>query len=229
MKKIKQTRTRLEDRILPFYTEGEERFNMISHIVGDALGIAALVLCVVFAVMYSDAWGVVGAAIYGATLVLLYTMSSIYHGLHRNMAKKVFQVIDHCTIYFLIAGTYTPVTLAALRPQYPVQAFVIFGVVWACCFVAATLTAIDLKKYRVMSMVCYIAMGWCIIFFIVPTVHCLGVGGTVFLLSGGLAYTVGAVLYGIGKKKKYLHSVFHLFVIAGSVLHFFMILFYVLM
>lgn len=226
---MSQKRTKLKDRVLPSYTKGEEIFNMVSHIVGGALAIAALVLCVIFAVIYSDAWGVVGAAIYGATMILLYTMSSIYHGLHPNMAKKVFQVIDHSTIYFLIAGTYTPVTLAGLRPEHPVVAFVIFGVVWAACFVAATLTAIDLEKYQKLSMVCYLAMGWCIIFFIKPTVACLGFGGTVFLLTGGVAYTVGAVLYGIGKKKKYIHSVFHLFVLAGSILHFFMILFYVIM
>ena len=226
---MKRVRTKLEDRKLPSYTKGEEIFNMVSHIVGGALAIAALVLCVVFAVLCSDVWGVVGAAIYGGTMGLLYTMSIIYHGLKPEMPKKVFQVIDHCTIYFLIAGTYTPVTLAALRPLYPVQAFVIFGIVWACCFVAATLTAIDLKKYQILSMICYIAMGWCIVFFIGPTVRVLGMGGTVFLLTGGIAYTVGAILYGIGKKKKYLHSVFHLFVLAGSILHFFMILFYVLM
>ncbi len=227
---MKQVRTKLEDRVLPPYTKGEEIFNMVSHIVGGAMAVAALSLCVIFAaVRHRGAWAVVSAAIYGGTMVLLYTMSSIYHGLHRNMAKKVFQVIDHCTIYFLIAGTYTPVTLISLRRQYPVQAFVIFGLVWACCFTAATLTAIDLKKYKVMSMVCYIAMGWSIIFFIVPTMRCLGAGGTVFLVTGGLAYTAGAVLYGLGKKKKYLHSVFHLFVLAGSILHFFMILFYVIL
>ncbi len=226
---MKKVRTCLRDRVLPDYTKGEEIFNMVSHIVGGALAIAALVLCVIFAAVYSDAWGVVGAAIYGGTMVVLYTMSSIYHGLRPNTAKKVFQVIDHCTIYFLIAGTYTPVTLAGLRPDYPVQAFVIFGIVWACCFMAATLTAIDLKKYQILSMICYLAMGWCIIFFIKPTITCLGAGGTVFLITGGLAYTIGAILYGIGKRKKYVHSIFHLFVLAGSVLHFFMILFYVLM
>lgn len=226
---MKQVRTRLEDRELPAYTRGEEIFNMVSHIVGGALAIASLVLCVVFAVIYSDAWGVVGAAIYGGTMVLLYTMSSIYHGLKPEMPKKVFQVIDHCTIYFLIAGTYTPITLAGLRPNYPVQAFVVFGIVWACCFIAATLTAIDLKKYQILSMICYVAMGWCIVFFIKPTIEVLGRGGITFLFTGGAAYTIGAVLYMIGKKKKYVHSIFHLFVVAGSVLHFFMILFYVLM
>lgn len=226
---MKRTRTSLEDRVLPAYTKGEEIFNMISHIVGGAFAIAALTLCVIFAAIYSDAWGVVGAAIYGSTMLVLYTMSSIYHGLHTGTPKKVFQIIDHCTIYFLIAGTYTPVTLAGLRPNYPVQAFVVFGIVWGCCFMAATLTAIDLKKYQILSMICYLAMGWCIIFFIRATIQCLGKGGTIFLLTGGIAYTIGAVLYGIGKKKKYMHSVFHLFVLAGSILHFFMILFYVLM
>jgi len=226
---LKKTRTALRDRELPSYTRGEEIFNMVSHIVGGAVGLAALALCVIFAVIYSDAWGVVGASIYGGTMVILYTMSSLYHGLKPVMAKKVFQVIDHCTIYFLIAGTYTPVTLAGLRPEHPVIAFVVFGIVWACCFTAATLTAIDLKKYQVLSMICYLAMGWCIIFFIKPTVQCLGFWGTVYLITGGLAYTIGAVLYGIGKKKKYMHSIFHLFVLAGSVLHFFMVLFYVIM
>ncbi len=226
---MKQVRTRLEDRILPSYTTGEEIFNMVSHIVGGAFAIAALTLCVIFAALNKDAWAVVGAAIYGGTMIVLYTMSSIYHGLKRPTPKKVFQIIDHCTIYFLIAGTYTPVTLAALRPLYPVQAFVIFGIVWACCFAAATLTAIDLKKYQLLSMICYLAMGWCIIFFIRPTIQCLGFGGTVFLVTGGIAYTIGAILYSIGKKKRYVHSVFHLFVLAGSILHFFMILFYVMM
>ncbi|MCR5691865.1 MAG: hemolysin III family protein [Eubacterium sp.] len=224
-----QKRIKLKDRTLPFYTKGEEIFNMISHVVGGALAVAALVLCVIFAVIYNDAWAIVSAAIYGGTMVILYIVSGIYHGLREGMAKKVFQVIDHCTIYFLIAGTYTPLTLAGLRPEYPVHAFVLFGLVWACCFVAATLTAIDLEKYSLFSMICYIAMGWSIILFIVPTVRILGLGGSLLLFGGGLAYTVGAVLYEKGKTKKYMHSVFHLFVLAGSILHFFMILFYVIM
>ncbi len=222
-------RTRLKDRDLPDYTKGEEIFNMVSHIAGGALAIAALVLCVIFSALYRDVWCVVASAIYGATMVVLYTMSSIYHGLKSEMAKKVFQVIDHCTIYFLIAGTYTPITLAGLRVNHPVTGFVVFGIVWACCLAAATLTAIDLEKYKKLSMICYLGMGWCIVFFIKPTMEVLGTGGMAFLLSGGIAYTVGAVLYGIGKRKRYMHSLFHLFVIAGSVLHFFMMLFYVIL
>ena len=222
-------RTRLRDRELPFYTRGEEVFNMVSHIVGGALAVAALVLCVVCSALKVDPWSVVASAIYGATMVILYTMSSIYHGLRSDMAKKVFQVIDHCTIYFLIAGTYTPITLAGLRTEHPVTGFVVFGIVWACCLCAATLTAIDLNKYKKLSMICYLGMGWCIVFFIKPTAEMLGTGGMVYLLAGGISYTVGAVLYGIGKSRKYMHSLFHLFVIAGSVLHFFMILFYVIL
>ena len=222
------SRTKLKDRQLPDYTKGEELFNMISHIVGGAFAIAALVLCVIMAVAKGSAWGVVGGAIYGATMILLYAMSSIYHGLKPEMAKKVFQVIDHCTIYFLIAGTYTPIMLAALRPTYPVYAWVIFGVVWGCAAVAVTLTAIDLNRFKVFSMICYLAMGWCIIIFIRPTLEVLTTGGTVLLLLGGVAYTIGSILYAIGKKHRYMHSIFHLFVLAGSILHFFMILFYVM-
>ncbi|MCI5884425.1 MAG: hemolysin III family protein [Clostridiales bacterium] len=225
----KKKRTRLSDRTLPDYTRGEEIFNMVSHIVGGSLAVAALVLCVIFSAIKRDAWAVVSSAIYGGTMVALYTMSSIYHGLTAEKAKKVFQIIDHCTIYFLIAGTYTAITLAGIRNTHPVIAFVIFGIVWACCLGAATFTAIDLEKYKKMAMICYLGMGWCIIFFIKPTIELLGLGGMVYLISGGIAYTIGAVLYEIGKTKRYMHSIFHLFVIAGSVLHFFMILFYVIM
>ena len=112
-------RTRLRDRQLPDYTRGEELFHMISHIVGGAFGVLVLVLCVVRSAIHGSAWGVVGSCIYGASVILLYTMSCIYHGLKPVMAKKVFQVLDHCTIYYLIAGTYTPVLFSAMRPIRP--------------------------------------------------------------------------------------------------------------
>ena len=117
-------RTKLIDRRLPDYTKGEEIFNMVSHIVGGALGIAALVLCVVFSAIRQDPWAVVGSSIYGATLILLYSSSSIYHGLRHEMGKKVMQVIDHCTIYFLIGGTYTPILFTCIREHDPVWAWV---------------------------------------------------------------------------------------------------------
>ena len=221
-------RIKLADRELPTYSKGEEIFNMVSHIVGGALGIAALVLCIITAAKAHSAIGAISSCIYGFTLIALYTMSSVYHGLKPGMAKKVMQVLDHCTIYFLIAGSYTPILLVAMMPKYPVIAWFIFALVWGCAVVACTLTAIDLKKYRVMSMICYLAMGWVIIFFIKQTYDVMYLGGVVFLVTGGIAYTIGSVLYGLGKTKKWMHSIFHLFILAGSVLHFFAIILYAL-
>ena len=161
-------------------------------------------------------------------MIALYTMSSVYHGLHPGMAKKVMQVIDHCTIYFLIAGTYTPIMLSAFVPRYPVIGWGLLTVQWGLCILAATLTAIDLKIYRVFSMICYIVMGWGIILFLPKTIALLTRQGFLLLLSGGIAYTIGAVLYGIGVKKRWMHSVFHIFVVIGSFLQFLSIAFYVL-
>lgn len=223
-----EKRTKLADRQLPDYSKGEEIFNMVSHITGGALGVVALVLCIITAALDHSAIGVVSSCIYGVSLILLYTMSSIYHGLRPGTAKKVMQVLDHCTIYFLIAGSYTPVLLVAMRNKFPVLAWVLFGVVWGCAIIACVLTAIDLKRYNIFSMICYLAMGWVIIFFIKQTLAVIGTGGVVFLVTGGIAYTIGSVLYGLGKKKKWMHSIFHLFIVAGSVLHFFAIIFYVL-
>ena len=221
-------RTKLSDRKLPDYTRGEEIMNMVTHIVGGALGIAALTLSVIMAALRGNVYGVVSSAIYGATLVVLFTVSSVYHGLKPNMGKKVMQVIDHCTIYFLIAGTYTVIVLSSIRPVYPFLGWGLFGFEWALVALATTLTAIDLKKYNVFSMICYIGMGWAVIPFWRQALEVLTVPGFLFLLSGGIAYTIGAVLYGIGSKKRWMHSVFHIFVILGAILQFFCILFYAL-
>ena len=222
------TRTKLSDRELPDYTRGEELFNMISHITGGAFGIVALVLCVIVSALHGDAYAVVGSAIYGGSMVLLYTVSSVYHGLNANMGKKVMQVIDHCTIYLLIAGTYTPILLTAIRRESAVTAWVLFGIEWGLAALAATLTAIDLKKYDKFSMLCYIGMGWGIVFAAKTVIKAVPPQGIMFLLLGGVSYTVGAVLYGIGKKHRYMHSIFHIFVVMGSVLQFFSILFYMI-
>ena len=221
-------RTKLIDRTLPDYTRGEEIFNMVSHIVGGALGVAALVLCVVFSAISRDPWAVVGSSIYGATLILLYSMSSIYHGLPAGLAKKVMQIMDHCTIYFLIAGTYTPILLSKFTPAYPIIGWGLLIAQWLLCTLAATLTAIDLKKYTAFSMICYIGMGWGIILFLPQCIDVMTPSGFYLLLAGGIAYTVGAILYGIGSKKPWIHSVFHIFVVLGSVLQFLSILQYAL-
>ncbi len=219
-------RTALKDRLLPDYTKGEEIFNMVSHIVGGAMGIVYLVICVFVAALHHNVYGVVGSAIYGASVIALFTMSSIYHGLVKGTAKKVFQVIDHCTIYIMIAGTYTPITLSAMREIAPAEAWTLFGVVWGVTIIAMIFTAIDHHKFRVLSMICYLGLGWCVVGFWNITFAAIGVGGTVFLALGGVLYTIGAILYGLGKKKRYIHSLFHIFVDLASLMHFFAILFY---
>ena len=221
-------RTKLIDRVMPVYTKGEEIFNMTSHIVGGAVGVAALVLGIVVSAIHQNGYGLAGSIVYGISMIILYTMSSVYHGLRDGMAKRVMQVLDHCTIYLLIAGTYTPILLSAMRRIEPVSSWVLLGVVWALAAVAITLTAIDLKRYSVFSMVCYIGMGWCILLRLPLLIEAVGWGGFWLILLGGVCYTIGAVLYGMGRKKKYMHSVFHLFVLAGSVLHLLAILVYVL-
>ena len=220
-------RTKLMDRKMPDYTKGEEIFNMVSHIVGGALGIAALVLGVIFSALHRNGYGLAGSIVFGVSMILLYTMSSVYHGLRDGRAKRVLQVLDHCTIYVLIAGTYTPVLLSATRPIDPVSSWVLLGVMWGLSALAITLTAIDLRKYRIFSMICYLGMGWAAVFKIGLVYQAVGRAGFSLILAGGIAYTIGAVLYGMGKKHRYMHSVFHLFVVAGNVLHALAILLYV--
>ena len=202
--------------------------NMVTHIVGGGLGILILVGCLIKAILAKNVLGIVGSAIFGGTMVVLYTMSSVYHGLHAGTGKKVMQIIDHCTIYFLICGTYTPILLAGFVPVYPLLGWGLLVAEWGLAILAATLTAIDLKKYNIFSMICYIAMGWGIIFFLPKAIAVLTKPGFMLLLSGGIAYTVGAILYGIGSKHKWFHSVFHIFVVLGSVLQALAIILYVL-
>lgn len=222
-------KTKLNDRILPTYTKGEEIFNMVSHIVGAVFGIVALVLCVIFSAIHHNAYAVVSSCIYGVSMIVLYTMSSIYHGLNPNKkGKKVMQVLDHCTIYLLIAGSYTPFALCTFREYDVKTGWILFGVIWAIAVLGIVLNAIDLKKYKVFSMISYLVMGWSIICKANLLPQLLGKNGTILLVLGGVAYTVGAIFYGIGKKHKYMHSIFHLFIVLGSVLQFFCILFYVI-
>lgn len=219
-------RTRLSDRQLPNYTQGEELANMVTHIVGGAIGIVALTLCVIRAALHDNVYGIVTSAIYGACMITMFTISSVYHGLKPNLGKKVMQVIDHCTIYFLIAGTYTVIVLSALRPVYPSLAWGLFSFEWAMAALAITFTAIDLKKYGAFSMICYIGMGWAVIPFWKQALEVLTLPGFLLLLFGGIAYTIGSILYGLGKKRKWMHSIFHIFVILGALLQFFAVLLY---
>lgn len=202
--------------------------NMVTHIVGGGFGIAALMLGIMKSVHSGSIYSIAGATIYGISLICLYTVSSIYHGLRPGTGKKVLQVLDHCSIYALIAGTYTPILLCAIRPAYPVLGWGLLTLQWGLGILAAALTAIDLRKYRVFSMVWYIFMGWCIIFFYPIAVSALTKPGFAFMLAGGISYTIGAILFGIGTKVHWMHSVFHIFVVVGSILQFIPILLYVI-
>jgi len=222
-------RIKLADRVLPIYTKGEEIFNMVSHIVAAVCGVAALILCIIFSVIKKNGYGIASGIVFGVTLLILYTMSSIYHGLNPKLkAKKVFQVIDHCSIFLLIAGSYTPFCLCTLREYNPSLGWWIFGIIWAAAILGVVFNSIDLKKYKVFSMICYLTMGWLIIIRIDIIFKLLGPIGFSLLVAGGVVYTVGAVLYGKGKQHKWMHSIFHVCCLLGSVLHILCVLLFVI-
>lgn len=221
-------RTKLSDRSLPIYSRGEEIMNMVTHIVGGGFGILVLAACLTKSLRCGNAWDIVGSVIYGFSMISLYAVSSVYHGLFPSTGKKVMQIIDHCTIYLLIAGTYTPILLSAFIPKYPLLGWGMLLGQWGPAIVAATLTAIDLRQYQVFSMICYIFMGWEIVFFLPQTIELLTPVGFGLLLAGGIAYTLGAILYGIGSKQPWFHSVFHIFVVLGSLLQFLAIIMFVI-
>lgn len=206
------------------YTLGEEIFNSVSHGVGAGLSIAALVVMIVKAALTGNAYMIVSASIFGAMMILLYTMSTLYHALTNQTAKKVFRIFDHCTIFLLIAGTYTPYTLVTLHGAV---GWTLFGILWGFAVLGIVFNAIDLQRFKKVSVVCYIIMGWSIVFAIRPLLENLALGGLIFLLAGGIFYTVGVVFYAL-KKVRYMHSIWHLFVLGGTICHFFSILFWVI-
>ena len=203
---------------LPQYSTLEEIFSAITHGIGAGLSVVAIVLLIVFSPF--DAKTITCVTIYSATLFLLYIVSTMYHSLAINKAKKVFQILDHCSIFILISGTYTPICLLILKD---VVGWVLFSIVWAAATLGVIFNAIDLKKFSKISMACYIAMGWSIIFAFKPLLNVINSFQLTFLLIGGTLYTIGAIIYAIGKHIKYMHTVWHLFVLAGSIFHFFMI------
>lgn len=222
---ISQDEQRKHRIAIPHYTLGEELMNSISHGVGALFGIVTLVLCVVRAAQSGDPYRIVSGAIFGFTVLILYLMSCLYHALKVNKAKRVFRVIDHCTIFLLIAGTYTPYTLVSLRGSV---GWWVFGVIWATAIVGIVLNAVSLKKFSKISVALYLIMGWMIIIAYQPMVQAIPGGGMQLLVWGGVAYTVGAILYGVGSRKKYFHSIFHFFCMIGTALHFLSIYLYVM-
>ena len=201
------------------YTLGEEIFNAVSHGIGALLSIAGMIVLIVIAARNHDPWAVVASSIYGASLIVLYSMSTLYHAIDSSRAKAFFRVMDHNTIFFLIAGTYTPVTLVPLRGWL---GWVLFGIVWGASIVGIILNSIDLEKFRKPSVACYIAMGWVIILAIHPLLNAMPQISLWLLVGGGVFYTVGVIFYAI-KKVKYFHSIWHIFTLFGSVCHYFSI------
>ncbi len=211
LKKIKELN-------LPEYTTLEEFLNAFSHGIGAALSIVAIVLLIINSPF--DAKSIICVTIYSVSLFILYIISTLYHAIFPGKAKKVFRVLDHCSIFVLIAGTYTPICLLLLDS---VIGWILFFVVWIAAIVGIVFNSIDIKKFSKFSMICYIAMGWVVVFAFKPLIESITSMQLLLLVLGGVAYTIGAVLYVLGKKKKYMHSIWHIFVLLGSILHFFMI------
>lgn len=206
------------------YTLAEEIAHTITHGLGILLSIAGLAVLVGFSSINGDVWQIVSSSIFGATLVILYGASTLYHGIHHPRARAILQKIDHAAIYLLIAGTYTPFLLVSLRGSW---GWSLFGVIWSLALIGAVLEFIDWKPFRRISLALYLGMGWIVVIAFKPMVEHVETGGLVLLLLGGLSYTLGVVFY-VWEKLDYNHAIWHIFVMGGSILHFFSILFYVI-
>jgi hemolysin III len=200
-----------------------ERFNSISHLIGAVAALAGLVVVVVIAAQQGDPWKIVSFSVYGTTLFLLYTISTLYHSL-RGRAKQIFRKLDHLSIYLLIAGTYTPFTLVTLRGFW---GWTLFGVIWGLAIVGMALEALPQKGNRILSVVVYVLMGWLVVVALKPLLAALPFAGFIWLLLGGIFYTGGLVFYLFDEKVRHFHGIWHLFVLAGSVSHYLTILLYV--
>lgn len=206
---------------IPHYTLGEELINSISHGIGGCLAIAALVLCLVKS---HTVWSIVSTAIYGSIMIILYIISCIYHALSPKLkGKKVLRVIDHCNVFLMLAGTYMPICLSLLNGTL---GWIVFTIVWIITIIAIVLNGINLEKYQLASVICHLLLGWGSLALISPLKDASSMHAVWLLILGGIVYTLGAILYGIGRKIPYMHSIFHFFVIAGSILHFFFIYVY---
>lgn len=200
-----------------------ERFNVISHLLGAIAAFTGLVMLVVLAARQGDVWKIISFSIYGASLVVVYTFSTLYHGLE-GKAKELFAELDHHAIYILIAGTYTPFTLVTLRGSW---GWLIFGIVWSLAALGSLLELLSKKEQRILPVVIYLLMGWIILIALRPLLQVMPMKGFVWLLSGGLFYSVGVVFYALDDRVRYFHNIWHIFVLAGSICHYLTVLFFV--
>ncbi len=219
---------------LPKYSLGEEISNSITHGIGSIFFIIATILMGIKAAPTNDPLIISAAIIYGVCMVIMFTMSSVYHGLARNNGKRVLRVLDHNAVFIAIAGSYTAYTLIAMTPVdiwgwgTGVVGYIMFSVVWICTILGITFNSIHIKKYAKLSMFLYIMIGWIIIFAFVPLYEILGFTCVMLIVGGGISYTVGAVVYAFGKKARYIHTIFHVFVLIGALLMFVSIYLFVL-
>ncbi|WP_020157804.1 PAQR family membrane homeostasis protein TrhA [Methylobacter marinus] len=200
-----------------------ERFNVISHLLGALAACVGLIVLVVLAVRQGDMWKIVSFSVYGTSLVLAYTFSTLYHGL-QGKAKEVFAELDHHAIYLLIAGTYTPFTLVTLHGSW---GWSIFGIVWSLAVLGSLLELLSRKEQRVLPVVIYLLMGWIILIAIRPLLRVMPMEGFFWLLSGGLFYSIGVVFYALDDRVRYFHNIWHIFVLAGSASHYIAVLLFV--
>jgi hemolysin III len=211
-------------KLKKYYTRGEEIANSITHGIGAGLSVAGLVILVVFAAIRGDVWRIVSFSIYGATLIILYLASTLYHSLPGPRTKHIFQILDHSSIYLLIAGTYTPFALISLHGPW---GWSLFGVIWGLALLGIVFKSLLICRFKKLSVLMYILMGWLCLIVIKPMLVAVPTGGMLVLAGGGLLYTAGVVFYA-WRSLKFNHAIWHLFVLAGSVCHYFTILFFVL-
>ena len=207
-----------------YYSRGEEKFNIISHAVGIILSLVASVFLVTHASLHGDIWHIVTFSIFGASLILLYTASTLYHSAETPTLRKKLQIFDHAAIYILIAGSYTPFTLVSLQGT---TGWVIFGISWGLALAGIIIKFFFTGKYDMILTIMYVLMGWIIVFALKPLIDNLAIEGVLLLFAGGISYTIGALIYRI-KKIKFNHAIFHVFVLLGSICHFIAVYFYVL-
>jgi hemolysin III len=203
-------------------SNGEEIANSITHGVGVAISVAALVLLVVFASQKGDAWKVVSFSIFGATMICLYTASTLYHAFREEKLKRFFKLLDHSSIYLLIAGSYTPITLTVMRGGW---GWTMFGIIWGLAIAGVIFKILFIEKFKVLSVIIYVVMGWIVVIAIKPMLTMVPHGMLMWLLIGGLSYTLGVIFYA-WRTFPYHHAVWHLFVLGGTISHFLGMLFY---